>query len=134
MSASETPKKVYFKQGKQAASSSCRLCMKICDPKNAKNIFNRGNVELLATAEDLLEQTLERGENLPHLVCRPCERRLANFKQFKELARNTQRRIKADVPYNSSTFQEDGKCTWNKSSRFAVFAKRNGQGYRGKLP
>lgn len=96
MSASETPKKYYFKQGKQTASSSCRLCMKICDPKNAKNIFNRGNVELLATAEDLLEQTLERGENLPHLVCRPCERRLANFKQFKEMAKNTQRTIKAD--------------------------------------
>ncbi len=58
MDNNQTPKKHYFK--------GIRIRLKVCDPKNAKNIFHRGNLQVLAIAEELLGETLERQENLPH--------------------------------------------------------------------
>lgn len=91
-----TPRKLYFRGSKQSACSICRMCLKVCDPKNAKNIFSRVNSKVLAIAEDLLGKPLPRGENLPHRLCKPCERRLNNYSEFKTLARNSQNLITAD--------------------------------------
>ena len=66
MDNNQTPKKHYFKGSTQTASSLCPICLKVCDPKNAKNIFHRGNSQVLAIAEELLRETFERQENLPH--------------------------------------------------------------------
>lgn len=78
MSHTLTPKKVY------AATSNisrCRLCGSVGD--HCKKLFGKANRALLETAEELYGSSLPQSEELPHLICRPCERRLNNFKVFK---------------------------------------------------
>ncbi len=43
-------------------NNQCRICLKVCDPKNVKNVFYRANSQVLAIAEELLGETLERRE------------------------------------------------------------------------
>ena len=80
----ETPKKVYAKSNLDS-KSMCRLCCSIIDPKHCKNLYNKASVNVLASAELLYGGKLLRGDSLPHLVCRPCERRLDNFMKFKNM-------------------------------------------------
>ena len=85
----ETPKKVYAKS-KLDSKSMCRLCCSIIDPKHCKNLYNKASVNVLASAELLYGGKLTRGDSLPHLVCRPCERRLDNFTKFKAMVCDNQ--------------------------------------------
>lgn len=78
----ETPKKVY-KSSETVNSSCCRLCKAIGDSRHCRNLFSKGNRQLLATAEELYGKALPCDELLPYLLCRPCERRLNNFQVFK---------------------------------------------------
>ena len=78
------PKKVYAKSNLDS-KSMCRLCCSIIDPKHCKNLYNKASVNVLASAELLYGGKLLRGDSLPHLVCRPCERRLDNFMKFKNM-------------------------------------------------
>lgn len=78
----ETPKKIYT-ASKSVSLSCCRLCKSVGDISHWRNLYSKGNSQLLATAEDLYGKTLPRRDVLPHLVCRPCERRLTNFRKFK---------------------------------------------------
>ena len=78
----ETPTKIYS-ASKSVSLSCCRLCKSVGDISHWRNLYSKGNSQLLATAEDLYEKALPRSNVLPHLVCRPCERRLTNFRKFK---------------------------------------------------
>ena len=64
-------------------SSCCRLC-KSTAKIHFKKSLRKGKQILLITAEDIFGKSLEKGE-LPHLLCRPCERRLNNFRSFKAI-------------------------------------------------
>ena len=76
------PKKLYT--ASKSVSLSCwRLCKSVGDISHWQNLCNKGNPQLLATAEYLYGKALPRSEVLPRLVCRPCERRLTNFRNFK---------------------------------------------------
>lgn len=88
-----TPKKFY--RGGSSQSSCCRLCLKICDVTHCKNIFHRRNSNILSVTEELLGDNLPRDEQLPHLLCRPCERRLVSFKAFKQLILQSQHSVTA---------------------------------------
>ncbi len=79
----ETPKKVYCR--KTNTECICRLCCGIHDPNHTKNIYNKANVNLLALAETVFGDKLPNEDNLPHLLCRPCERKLVNFSKFKNM-------------------------------------------------
>ena len=75
-------------------SSCCRLCGLLKDVNYCKNLFVEANKQLLAVAEDIYGRSLLRKVNeelRPHLLCRPCERRLKNFKGFKGIISQSQR-------------------------------------------
>ena len=78
----ETPKKVY-KTNEAVTVSCCRLCKAVGDTSRWRNLYSKGNRQLLAIAEEVYGNALQRSEFLPHLLCRPCERRLNNFTVFK---------------------------------------------------
>jgi len=78
-------------------SSCCRLC-KSTGKIHLKNLFAKANRVLLITAEDILGKFLEKGE-LPHLLCRPCERRHNNFRSFK-----------ANIIESQSSFKRVKRC------------------------
>ena len=68
--------------------SCCRLCGSVKDFKYCKNLFKKLNEELLAKV--VYGGTLPRSELRPHLLCRPCERRLNNFKAFRAMITESQ--------------------------------------------
>ena len=65
-----------------ADSSLCRVCTTVCDRDHSNNLFSERNCGLLAVAETLHRKSLPRGD-FPHLVCRPCSRRLNNTKLLR---------------------------------------------------
>ena len=96
----QTPKKVYQSSG----SSCCRLCKSVGDTSSWRNLFGKGNRALLATAEIM-----------PHLLCRPCERRLKNFENFRVLITESQssfQRVKRCIEISTSV-----ACTLPKSAK-----------------
>ncbi len=90
----DTPKK-FYSASEENYSSSCRLCLKICDVTHIKKLFRPANANILKLAEDCLSEFLVRDQNLPQNICKPCERRLTNYKAFKELIWNSQDALKS---------------------------------------
>ena len=86
----ETPKKVY-KASQYVDVSCCRLCKSVGGTSHWQNLYGKGNQRLLAVAKELYGNALPQSEFLPHLLCRPCERRLNNFRVFKSMLSESQR-------------------------------------------
>lgn len=86
MSGYNAPKKTYT----SSVISCCRLCGSVKDVLHCKNLFKKVTKELLALAEAAFGGTLQHHELRPHLVCRPCERRLNNFRAFKAMITESQ--------------------------------------------
>ena len=84
----QTPRKF---RSSTTSSSSCRLCGSVVDKYHSKNIFNGNNRELLILARNLSGEDLAPHENLPKLLCRPCERRLVNYKDFRSKIQESQK-------------------------------------------
>ena len=85
----QTPEKTY-RSSDSGNQSCCRLCGSVKDFKYCKNLCKKSNEELLAAAEAVYGGTLPRNELRPHLLCRPCERRLNNFKAFRAMITESQ--------------------------------------------
>ena len=102
----QTPKKIS-KSSTSANISFCRLCKSVGDVPCSKNIYAKGNRALLAAAEDIYGRPLRQDKLLPHLLCRPCERRLKNFISFKTVISESQ-----------SSFETVKRCTENSSLSF----------------
>ena len=62
-----------------------RLCNVVANPLYSKNLFRDLNRAILRSTEAIFGGELTPDSNLPHLICRPCERRLNNFSQFKSI-------------------------------------------------
>ena len=73
----QSPKKIS-KSSTTAYISCCRLCKSVEDVSCSKNIYRA----LLAPAEEIYGRPLRRDKLPPHLLCRPCERRLKNSISF----------------------------------------------------
>ena len=120
----KTPQKVYKSVGKNV-SNCCRLCKSFGDVSHRKNLFGKGNRALLAAAENIQGNFLLRSESLPHLLCRPCERRLNNFIVFKstiieaQKSFNTGERIKRCIEVSPSAPRtlKSSKARDERSSR-----------------
>ena len=84
MSSDNTPKKTYT----SSFIKCCRLCGSVKDALHC--LFKKATKELLALAEAVFGGTLQRHELRPNLVCRPCERRLNNFRAFKAMITESQ--------------------------------------------
>ena len=83
-----TPKKF-----RSSDSRTCRLCGAVGDNRHSKNIFKQQNRELLILARNISGEPLVQSENLPELLCRPCERRLGNFKVFRIKIQESQKKF-----------------------------------------
>ena len=97
MASKETPKKFYKKVSTLTNYSRCRLCYSVADPHYSKHLFGESNQDILCNAEFVYGSCLPHDSNLPHLVCRPCERRLKNLAQFKSIITETQRILREDI-------------------------------------
>ena len=86
----ETPKKVYKTPNYNFDLSSCRICGGVGDPSHRKNLFKTQNQALLKIAEHLCEHPIVRDSGLPHLLCRPCERRLNNCLELQKVIQKTE--------------------------------------------
>ena len=87
MASKETPVKAYRASSSSSSidSSSCRLCKATGDPNHRKNLFKPSNRALLSIAEQIYGNSIVYDPNLPHLLCRPCERRLKNTMVFQKV-------------------------------------------------
>ena len=70
--------KMISKSSTTANISCCRLFKSVEDVSCSKNIYRA----LLAAVEDIYGRPLRQDKLLPHLLCRPCERRLKNCISF----------------------------------------------------
>lgn len=113
MATKETPKK--FCRNAATNLSSCRLCKAVFDSKHCKNLYKSYNRAILKNAEEIYGNVLPQDDNLPHLICRPCERRVGNTIQFKRMIVETQRsleqgcRTKRCVEISPSVVEPPGK-------------------------
>ena len=85
MASKETPKKVYSMVESIIDPTSCPFCRAVGDASHRKNIFKPLNKHLLRIAEQICGNTIAKESGLPHLVCRPCERRLKNTIEFQKV-------------------------------------------------
>ena len=90
-----TPKKLYKKPSGSTVTSRCRLCNTVADPQHSKNLFRDSNRAIVRNAETLYGGELLQTGDLPHLVCRPCERRLNTALQFKRTTRKLREDFRA---------------------------------------
>ena len=97
MASKGTPKKLYRKRTESTAISRCRLCNCVTDPGHSKSLFREQNRTILLNAEIVYGNELRQDNNLPHLVCAPCVRRLNNFIQLKSTVTETQRLLLEDT-------------------------------------
>ena len=86
-----TLKKFYKTSEGGIQSSSCRLCLKICDVTRVKKLFRPANANILKLAEDCLGDVLVRD------ICKPCERRLTNYKALKDVILKSQNALKLQL-------------------------------------
>ncbi len=82
----ETPKKFHHSAKDAIALLDCAVLSRTCKTRS-KNLFKNNNRELLHLARSLSGERLLLHENLLELICRPCERRLGNFKAFRKFRR-----------------------------------------------
>jgi hypothetical protein len=99
MASKSTPKKHYvYKQGESTGTiSRCRLCNCVTDPKHSKSLFLRKNQAILHNAEKIFGGELPHESNFPAHICAPCERRLNNAIQFKNVITETQKELAENV-------------------------------------
>ena len=90
MSSKETPKKVYRALDPPIDPSTCRLCRAVGDASHRKHLFRTSNRPLLMIAEQLCGHPIVQDPSLPHLLCRPCERRLKNTSEFQKVLLETE--------------------------------------------
>lgn len=91
-------KKVIYRDGFEGNTGLYRLCRSIGDVNHRKTLFNKLNEELLSIVEQLCGHPLLPDPSLLHLLCRPCERRLKNIKEFREVVRKTQNEFRQQQP------------------------------------
>ncbi len=64
---------------------------------HSKKLFRSSNQTVLKNAERIYGGVLPQGNGLPHLICRPCERRVNNATQFRNTITETQQLLQKDV-------------------------------------
>ena len=92
----DTPKKFYSKRPSAERSSCGRLCKAVVDRRHSKDLFGCANRDILNNAQGLYGNVLRLDNLLPHLICRPCERRLDNATKFKTLIEETQKSLESE--------------------------------------
>lgn len=71
---SKTPKKIHAASSN--VTSSCRVWKTVRNSAHFKTFFGKANRTFLIAAEGMCASSLQRRELLPHLLSRPCKRRL----------------------------------------------------------
>ncbi|XP_028417518.1 uncharacterized protein LOC114541922 [Dendronephthya gigantea] len=98
MASKGTPKKYYKNPSKSSVNiSRCRLCNSVGDPRHCKGLFRDSNVAILRDVETIFGDKLPQSSNLPHLICRPCERRLKTAILLKKTIYETQQQLQEEI-------------------------------------
>lgn len=98
MASKGTPTKIYKKTTLSTPNiSRCRLCNTVQDSKHCKNLFSTANEAILQRAELIYGENIPQVHGFPHLICRPCERRLNNAISFKNVITETQKLLRKDA-------------------------------------
>ena len=118
-----TPNKLY---GSQRSDSRCRSCLKICDGNHNTNVFKPSNNKILAIAEQLTGEKLQRHESLPHLLCRPCARRFNNLIEFKKIIVESQQKLATETRAKRCVEMSPSSVPVAKTAKTAVNATRRG--------
>ena len=87
--------KIYSRSTSTETSSSCRLCKAVVDRRHSKDLFSATNRAILTNAQNIYGRALTQDQALPHLICRPCERRLDNAIKFKKVIEETQKSLES---------------------------------------
>lgn len=133
MSNIRTPKKVYAAHG-HVNTSWCRLCKSVGDVAHSKNLSAKNYRALLTAAEELYGRSFSQSELLPRLICRPCVRRVKNFKAFKNTITETQtsfERIKRCIEVSPSAQRALKSSKLNEPS---VIRSRRGINFGDEQP
>ena len=93
----ETPKKIYSISASTETSLSCRLCKSVVDRRHSKGLFSHTNGVILTHAQYIYGRAFPRDNALPHLICRPCERRIDNSIKFKRIIEETQNSLENET-------------------------------------
>ena len=93
MAPKETPKKRYLKSTTAEVYSSSWLCKALVDKNHCKS----SNRTVLKNVEDIYGNNLHKDNNLPHLICRLCERRLTSAITFKSVIIKTQKSLEQEI-------------------------------------
>ena len=93
----DTPKKFYSKRPSTERTSCCRLCKAVVDRRHSKDLFGSANSRILNYAQSFCGHVLRQHNALPHLICRPCERRLDNATKFKSIIEETQKSLESEL-------------------------------------
>lgn len=101
MASKDTPKKLYKKRTESKSITRCRLCNRITDPGHSKDIYREQNRIVLRNAKVVYGANLSQDNNLPHLICAPCEGRLNYVVQFsKKVISDTQQEPQKNLRTN----------------------------------
>ena len=68
----------------------------LVDERHSKDLFGSANCNILNNMQGLYGNVLGLDNALPHLICRPCERRLDNPAKFKNLIEETQKSLESE--------------------------------------
>ena len=112
--------------------SCCRLCKSVGNTSNWRVLYSKGNRLLLVVAEELYCDANPRSEFLPHLLCRPCERRPNNFSVVKstisEIRASFKLKVNRCIDETSSaphTFKKGFFFSGSRSRRRLISFKRH---------
>lgn len=83
-----TPQKTYYEN-----NNVCRLCADGKDYERSTNIFSEKK-KIAQDINDILGIRVTEDDGLPCTVCRKCEGKLRNFKEFINLVQETQQNLK----------------------------------------
>ena len=88
-----TPRKVYSDFGENI----CRFCGGAKD--HCTNIFGIGGErkKISDKASEVFNISIREEDGLPYKICRPCERALNRFSEFKKMVIDTQNQLKSKV-------------------------------------
>jgi hypothetical protein len=132
MAAKDTPKKFYLKSASaEVYSSTCRLCKAVVDRDHSKDLFKPKNRTVLRNAEALYGHTLPQDKSLPHLICRPCERRVDNATKFKNVIAETQKLLQEET--RSKRCLDISPSVAQTTSRVRISGSSSGSGRRRSL-
>ena len=117
---SKTPKKIY--------TASSNATGSLGNSAHCKTFFGKANRTFLAAAEENYGSSLQRCDLLPHLLSRPCKRRLETPQRLRLISKSKRslERVKRCIEESRSVLRslKTSKATGNSLARVSRSTRR----------